>query len=87
MCTMVPTLRQAMGVTPTLSISLSLPAATSTPSTSATTPPPLTSRMFFTRLRSISRPQARRMLLLMGWLDALSASAAYSSRRSLSMVL
>ena len=43
------------------------------------TPLPLISSMPVTRLRSSSRPQARWRLLLMGWEEALSARAAYSS--------
>ena len=75
----VPAPRQGMGATPREAMSLSLPAATLRPSTTAVTPWPLISRMSRTRLRSSSFPQARCRLLLMGWLEALSARAAYSS--------
>ena len=84
---MVPTLRQGMQVMPRRSISLSFPAATVWPSTAAVTPSPLISRISVTRLRSNSFPQACRRLLLMGWLEALSARAAYSSSFSFSIRL
>ena len=53
---MVPTLRQGIYGMPSRSISLSLPAATVWPSTTAVTPLPLISWMSDTRPRSISLP-------------------------------
>ena len=79
MCTMVPTLWQGMHGTPRRSISLSLPAATSMPSTRATTPFPPISWTSCTRLRSTGLPYAFSMLFAIGCEDALSARAAYSS--------
>ena len=53
---MVPTLWQGMAWMPSRAISLSLPAATGTPSTRAVTPLPLISWMSVTRLRSMGLP-------------------------------
>ena len=76
---MVPTLWQSCQAMPSFSMSLSLPTATVTPSTLATTPLPLNSWISVTRWRSMGPPWARCRLLLMGWEEAHSARAAYSS--------
>ena len=83
----VPTLWHGINGMPRWSMSLSLPAATETPSTFARTPLPLISWMSDTRLRSISLPYARCRLLLIGWEEALSAKAAYSRSFSFSSSL
>ena len=85
--TIVPTSSHSLYSTFRYFISLALPAATGIPSTFAVTPLPLSSSISVTRSRLICLPYAFWRLLLIGWEEEHSASAAYSNNCSSGIVL